>query len=275
MTMFKREFGRLPAVVHDTQIGARLLGVRRFGLGDLVSQYFGVELSKSSQKADWGKRPLSPKMVEYALNDVNFLLEMGVIISGKLREQGRYGWFEESCEAARRKVLERDEAKEEMWRIRGSGRLDRRGLACLRALWEWRDAEAKAWDRPSFMVLPNQQLLEWCNNLAGGKSITLPRHFRMDRVKRFRDAVDAMQALKPEEWPERNTMKRRKRDRSFETRVDELLRQRDKVAAKLDIEGSLIAARASLESLAAGEATAAELLLCWQRECLGMDEAGD
>jgi ribonuclease D len=234
-----------------------------------------VELSKSSQKADWGKRPLSPKMVEYALNDVNFLLEMGVIISGKLREQGRYGWFEESCEAARRKVLERDEAKEEMWRIRGSGRLDRRGLACLRALWEWRDAEAKAWDRPSFMVLPNQQLLEWCNNLAGGKSITLPRHFRMDRVKRFRDAVDAMQALKPEEWPERNTMKRRKRDRSFETRVDELLRQRDKVAAKLDIEGSLIAARASLESLAAGEATAAELLLCWQRECLGMDEAGD
>ena len=38
MTMLKRQFGSLPAVVYDTQIGARLLGDRRFGLGDLVLQ---------------------------------------------------------------------------------------------------------------------------------------------------------------------------------------------------------------------------------------------
>ena len=57
MTMFKREFGELPAVVYDTQIGARLLGVRRFGLGDLVNQYFGIELSKSSQKSGLGETP--------------------------------------------------------------------------------------------------------------------------------------------------------------------------------------------------------------------------
>ena len=61
MTMFKRQFGSLPAVVYDTQIGARLLGARRFGLGDLVKQYFGVELSKSSQKADWGNARSRPK----------------------------------------------------------------------------------------------------------------------------------------------------------------------------------------------------------------------
>ncbi|MGA1759094.1 MAG: ribonuclease D, partial [Pseudomonadales bacterium] len=157
MTMFKREFGRLPAVVYDTQIGARLLGVRRFGLGDLVSHYFGIELSKSSQKADWGMRPLSAKMIEYALNDVNYLIEMGGIISQKLHELGRWDWFVESCESARAKVLERDESKEESWRVRGSGKLDRRGLACLRALWEWRDAEAMAWHRPAYMVIPNRE----------------------------------------------------------------------------------------------------------------------
>jgi len=272
MTMFKREFGRLPAVVYDTQIGARLLGQRRFGLGDLVSHYFGIELSKSSQKADWGKRPLSPKMVEYALNDVNYLLEMGDIIVAKLRELDRHHWFQESCEAARRRVLERDETKEEMWRIRGSGKLDRRELACLRALWEWRDAEAKAWDRPSFMVLPNRQLLEWCNELVAGRSIALPRHFRPDRVKRFRKAVADMESLPQEQWPEKNTIKRRKRDRDFDRKVDDLLRRRDKASAKLGIEGSLIAPRAALECIAAGEATMEELLLGWQRSCL---EAGE
>ena len=47
MTMLKREFGRLPETVFDTQIGARLLGVKKFGLGNLVEHYFDVVLSKS------------------------------------------------------------------------------------------------------------------------------------------------------------------------------------------------------------------------------------
>ena len=272
MTMFRRQFGKLPAVVYDTQIGARLLGARRFGLGDLVSRYFGVELSKSSQKADWGKRPLSPKMIEYALNDVHYLLDMGDLIVARLRELGRYDWFEESCFAARQKVLDRDDAKEEMWRIQGSGKLDRRGLACLRALWQWRDAEAKSWDRPSFMVVPNRQLLEWSTELAAGRSVTLPHHFRPDRVKRFRATVETINSLAQDKWPERHSVKRRKRDRNFDRKVEELLRQRDETAVKLDIESSLIAPRAVLETIAAGEAMPSELLLKWQLECLELAE---
>ncbi len=271
MTMFKRQFGALPAVVYDTQIGARLLGVRRFGLGDLVSHYFGVELSKSSQKADWGKRPLSPKMVEYALNDVHYLLEMGDKIVAQLKEKGRYEWFEESCLAARRRVLERDDLKEENWRIQGSGRLEPYGLACLRALWHWRDGEAKTWDRPSFMVAPNRQLLEWSIELDAKKQISLPNHFRPDRVKRFRATLEIIQAMPASEWPERPTTKRRKRDRDFERQVDSLILLREQVATKLDIDGSLIAARATLESLAEGDVQPSQVLLSWQRRCLGME----
>lgn len=272
MTMFKRQFGDLPRVVYDTQIGARLLGARRFGLGDLVNQYFGVELSKSSQKADWGKRPLSPKMIEYALNDVDYLLEMGDLIVARLRDLDRYDWFEESCAAARQRVLDRDDSKEETWRVQGSGKLDRHGLAYLRALWNWRDAEAKAWDRPSFMVLPNRQLLEWSIELAAGRRIGMPHHFRQDRVKRFFNTVREVAELPESEWPERLGGKRRKRDRDFEAKVDALLKQRDRVAAELDIESSLIAPRAVLESLAAGEARPAEVLLGWQRRCLDLGD---
>jgi ribonuclease D len=272
MTMFKREFGKLPAVIFDTQIGARLLGVRRFGLGDLVKEYFGIELSKSSQKADWGKRPLSEKMVEYALNDVNYLLEMGDRIVTHLHELGRYEWFDESCTAARLKVLERDDTKEEMWRIQGSGKLSRRGLACLRALWNWRDAEAKAWDRPSFMVLPNRELLEWSFELADGKSITLPHHFRPERVRRFKAIMAEVDALKEHEWPEKPSAKRKRRDRDFDSKVDALLADRDRAAAKLDIESSLIAPRAVLENIAADNVKPSEVLLRWQLQCLGLND---
>lgn len=272
MTMFKRQFGELPAVIYDTQIGARLLGARRFGLGDLVQNYFGIELSKSSQKADWGKRPLSPKMIEYALNDVDYLLEMGDLIVAGLKDLNRYGWFEESCAAARQKVLDRDDSKEENWRVQGSGKLDRRSLAYLRGLWHWRDAEAKAWDRPSFMVLTNRQLLEWSIDLAAGKNIALPHHFRPDRVKRYRSSLAAIEAMAESDWPDRPCGKRRKRDRDFEKKVDALIKTREAAAAQLDIEGSLIAPRAVLEALAAKEAKPSQVLLNWQRECLSLQD---
>jgi ribonuclease D len=272
MTMFKRQFGELPAVIYDTQIGARLLGARRFGLGDLVQKYFDVELSKTSQKADWGKRPLSPKMIEYALNDVDYLLEMGDLIVAGLKDLDRYRWFEESCAAARQKVLDRDDSKEENWRVQGSGTLDRRSLAYLRGLWQWRDAEAKAWDRPSFMVLTNRHLLEWCIDLAAGKTISLPHHFRPDRVKRYRSSIAAIQAMAESDWPERACVKRRKRDKDFEKKVDALIKTREQIAAQLDIEGSLIAPRAILEALAAKEVKPSHVLLNWQRECLGMQD---
>jgi ribonuclease D len=209
-------------------------------------------------------------MVEYALNDVRYLLPMGEQIVEKLKDLDRHEWFEESCEAARLKVLERDDSKEEIWRIQGSGKLDRYGLACLRALWNWRDQEAATWDRPSFMVAPNRVLIEWATALSEKQKISLPQHYRSDRLKRFRDALAEVDAMPQSEWPERLKSLRRKRDRDFDRKLEILLKSRDKIATELDIEGSLIAARAALETIASGEAEPAELLLKWQRSCLGM-----
>jgi len=271
MTMLRRSFSKLPPVVFDTQIGARLLGVRRFGLADLVELYFGVVLSKSSQKADWGKRPLSPKMMEYALNDVRYLLPMGDKITGELKEKGRFDWFVESCEAARIKVLERDETRGEPWRIQGSGRLDRSGLNFLKALWEWRDTEAAAWDRPSFMVITNRQLIDWGLALAGGKRIEIPPHYRPERRKRLTEVLDAARAKSAEEWPEKPRGLRRRRDADFDARVGRLISLRDSKAEELDIDASLIAPRSIIESIADGECEPADVLLKWQLSCLAFD----
>lgn len=270
MTMLKREFGALPPVVYDTQIGARLLGVKQFGLGNLVEHYFDVVLSKSSQKADWGMRPLSEKMIDYALNDVIYLLEMGEKIVTELKAKGRYEWFTESCEAAREKVATRDDSRDDQWRISGSGKLEPYGLACLRALWHWRDKEAETWDRPSFMVTTNRDLLEWCAILTEGNDIHLPRHFRSDRVKRFKETLDEIKALPKAEWPERIATKRRKRDREFDKSVDAMIARRNELATELDIDGSLIASRSVIESIAANEVLPSDVLMKWQLALLEM-----
>lgn len=270
MTMLKREFGNIPKTVYDTQIGARLLGIQKFGLGNLVEHYFDVVLSKSSQKADWGKRPLSEKMIDYALNDVRYLLEMGDMIVRQLKEKGRYEWFTESCEAARAKVSDRDDSKEDQWRINGSGKLNSYGLACLRALWHWRDKEAESWDKPSFMVAPNRLLIEWSLQLADGMKVDLPKHFRSDRIKRFHEMLNEVKALPKSDWPIRPVSKRRKRDRDFDDRVDTLISKRNSIAKDLEIDGSLIASRAVIESISANEASPADLLMSWQLKLLDL-----
>ena len=55
MRMLKRTYGSVPETVYDTQTASRLLGVKKFGLVNLVEDHFGVVLPKTSQKADWAK----------------------------------------------------------------------------------------------------------------------------------------------------------------------------------------------------------------------------
>ena len=62
-----------PAAIFDTMLAARLVGEPRFGLNDVLNAHLGITLEKGSQKANWGRRPLTPAMVDYALNDVRHL----------------------------------------------------------------------------------------------------------------------------------------------------------------------------------------------------------
>ena len=271
MHMLKTHLGMIPPRVFDTQIGARLLGVRKFGYGNLVEHYMGIELEKTSQKADWAKRPLTPVMEEYALNDVVYLLPMADMIVSQLKEKGRYEWFIQSCEAARDKALERKAEKIDPWRIKGSGKLTSQGLNYLRALWYWRDAEAAKWDRPSFMVAGNKHLLDWVAGLLEGKKPQMPKHYRSGRVKNFDQALAEAAQVATEDMPQRIRGKRRRKDPEFEDRLDVLIAKRDAVAQELDIDGSLIAARASLEALAGEHEGAVDQLLPWQKDLLEVE----
>ena len=47
-------------------------------------------------------------MLEYACNDVRYLLPLAQEVEGKLKELGRYEWFLESCKAAQTRVKKRE-----------------------------------------------------------------------------------------------------------------------------------------------------------------------
>ncbi|MEM7602563.1 MAG: ribonuclease D, partial [Verrucomicrobiota bacterium] len=122
ISMFSLTFDWAPHRIMDTQIAARLLGETKFGLANLLENEYRIKVSKQSQKADWSKRPLSQKMLEYAFNDVRYLLDLAEKFELRLKEAGRYEWFLQSCDAARDNVFERsDRVQRDAWRVTGWG----------------------------------------------------------------------------------------------------------------------------------------------------------
>lgn len=267
MALMRRDWGGVPVKIWDTQIGARLIGCRKFGYANLVEEFFDVVLSKGSQKADWGKRPLPDRMAQYALNDVKYLIPLAQKIQAQLHELGRFEWFEESCDWDRARALERSETKVDAWRIKGSGKFDRRTLAHLKAIWTWRETEASKWDRPSFMVAGNKDLLNWSLASAANQRLEFGRSMRPDRKRRLLESLEKISRQPESEWPEKIRVPRRERDREREKEVELLLVRREKKAKELELEPAVLGSRASFEALAGGDPSK---LMNWQKAAMDL-----
>jgi len=261
--MRRTGFGE-PRAVFDTMIAARLTGHTEFSLAALVKQYFSVELVKGSQKANWARRPLSPQMEAYARNDTHFLITLAGILEARLRELGRWEWFEQSCaKAIATARIDKERDVEAAWRITGSSDLHDRAAAILRALWLWRDAEARTADRPAFHILQNDKLIEAASRLDGGGEVSFA-HFSPSRHRRFVAAAEAALALTPEEWP-RPIRKPRLRPTPEQERLFMRLKtRRDATAKQLELDPALIAPKATLEQIASDPDCAAGRLMPWQ-----------
>ncbi|MEI6972316.1 MAG: HRDC domain-containing protein, partial [bacterium] len=254
--------------VFDTMLAARLTGSREFGLAALLKQHFGIVIGKGSQKADWARRPLTPQMAEYATNDTRHLPELATRLEAELRRLDRWNWFTQSCEKARDNTLvQRERNNDELWRIPGSDALRGKEAAVLRALWGWRDGEARQVDRPPFHVMRNELMIMAAQSLAARSTAEIP-HLTGRRRMLFMEAAEKALALPEDAWPERRLRTQQRLTGAEERRVTELKRIRDTAANQLQIEPALIAPRSMLEALATDPESATARLLPWQRQLL-------
>jgi len=268
LTMLRRTYGWSPRTIRDTQIAARLLGARHFGLAALVNHHFGLELCKASQKADWSRRPLPANMLSYAVDDVRYLLPIADRLVAGLREKGREEWFHQSCLSLQEDVAARDSLpREEPWRVQGAGRLHPRGLALLKAMWEWREGIARDRDTPCFKVMSNKQMVAYAEQYEAGQSLNPPNGWRPRWKKEFLDIAASVAASDPASWPTRpKKTKGRLNDQQREM-IDKLCAHRDTVATGLDIEPSLLGSRSTMEDLVI-DGNVDGHLMAWQHALL-------
>ena len=263
--------GNLKATrVFDTMIAARLTGRTEFSLAALLAANFGVTLAKQSQKANWAKRPLPAQMLEYAVKDTHYLLPLAQKLEEELRALGRMEWFAQSCEKA---ILSASATRvrdvENAWRISGSSDLQGRAAAVLRALWNWREREARTADRPPFHILHNEQLIVCASGFDTGNPV-VPHHLSGGRLTRFLAAAEQGLNDPEAEWPQ-PVRKPRIRSTAEQQRLfNHYKAERDKSAARLSLDPSLIAPKAAIEAIAFNPIDAREKLMPWQRALIGI-----
>ena len=76
-----------------TKIASKLARTytNKHGLKDLINDLVGIELDKSSQSSDWGStEDLSKKQIDYAANDVRYLIGAMHKLRVILEREGRY-----------------------------------------------------------------------------------------------------------------------------------------------------------------------------------------
>lgn len=281
LRILDRDAGLSLARLFDTQVAAAFLGERQLGLGNIAEKYLGLKLPKEHQRADWGERPLTEGMKEYAATDTAHLPALRDILRAALVEKGRLHWAEEEFRRKEQtRWAEPDDARGAWMRVKGARDLPPRGLAVLRELYEWREGVAREQDRATFRVIGNQQLIDLSANpprsLGALKEVRgVGEGLLQRRGREMLAAVTRALELPEAELPRWPRGPRWERDYELEARVDALKNARNARADELQLDSGFVMSRAQLEEVArARPATEAALASVpgvrrWQVEAIG------
>ena len=161
MELFFHQFDTLPKPVFDTQLAAAVLGyANQIGYADLVGRLCGVQLDKKHTRANWSRRPLSKSELNYAMDDVRYLIEMHDKLAAELEKRGRTGWVQADFHALSDPESYRlDETL--LWRrLKGVQRLKGAALNNADQLCRWREQVAIDKNRPRRWIIKDEDIVD-------------------------------------------------------------------------------------------------------------------
>jgi ribonuclease D len=152
--------GGVPAPMFDTQVAAMVCGFGESVAYDtLVARLVGVQLDKSSRFTDWARRPLSDQQLRYALADVVHLRPVYEALRDRLEASGRADWLDEEMAVLSDPATYTVDPRE-AWRRLKTRSTDRKFLAVLREVADWRETEAQKRNLPRGRLVRDEALAE-------------------------------------------------------------------------------------------------------------------
>lgn len=256
--------------VFDTQIAAALTGLpAQIGYGELVRRLLGKELAKSHTRTDWSRRPLSPEQIEYALDDVRYLLPLKAHLEEQLERSGRLKWLtEELHELEDTRNIATDPA--DAWlRIKGLRSLDPARERLAQSLAAWRERRAIERNRPRGWILDDAALRDIVMQVPRSvEALAAISEFPAGVLKHCgAELLECIRAAQvPHPPPPINT--RTRPDPAKTALVKKLGALNQAIAAEIGLSPEVLATRRDLELLADGRRDVG-VLRGWRRDVVG------
>jgi ribonuclease D len=256
--------------VFDTQVAAALTGMpTQVGYGELVRRVLQVDLAKGQTRTDWSKRPLSAAQLEYALDDVRYLLPLRDLLTQELQRLERMEWLaEELAELARPEGFGVDPERAHE-RLKGLRELDEGRRALGQRLAAWRERRAAQRNLPRGWVMDDASLREIVLRVpretqALGEVRGLPNGF----AERF--GAEILELIATLQLPARMPPlpARSRPDPVAMERVQRLAETTRRIGTELQLAPEILATRRDLEKLAAGDRDVS-VLRGWRASVLG------
>ncbi len=155
-----RELGINPTKLFDTELGGRIAGLPRVGLGPLLESLMEVSLAKEHSAVDWSQRPLPQDWLNYAALDVELLIELRNRMYEILESSKKLKWALEEFQSILNAPA--PPPRVDPWRrTSGMHKIKRRDqLAIVRALWTVRAEIAQEVDIAQGRLLSDGAIVE-------------------------------------------------------------------------------------------------------------------
>lgn len=238
----------------DTMWAARILGFKNMGLAWFLREFYGVELAKKFQKANWGARPLGDELLTYAQADTHYLLDLRDELGRRLEASGHMAEareiFAHQCEV---RLPDQEFSPDGFWSLRGARTLAPHQQAVLQALYVFRDEEARRRNLPVFKVLNNDALTGMATELpASRKALASIRGLGVRSIDRYGDRLLAViQSARTAPPPARPRRKKRNDPKAID-RFERLAQWRRDRAQARGVESDVILSRETLWDIARG-----------------------
>lgn len=144
--------------VFDTQVAMSFLGHGlQLSYQNALKQQLDIDIDKDQTRSDWLARPLSPQQMQYAANDVCYIVQLAETIQQQLQQKRLYDFVLEDCQHLCLEIAQ-ETAKDKLFSEVGNYRHSSKQLMQLQQLCVWREEMVKALNQPKSFVLKNSTL---------------------------------------------------------------------------------------------------------------------
>ncbi|MEY4743039.1 MAG: hypothetical protein RIR34_378 [Actinomycetota bacterium] len=164
------ELGLKPTALFDTELGGRIAGFPRVGLGAMAESLLGFRLAKEHSAVDWSTRPMQADWLNYAALDVDVLPALMDAVGAALMAQGKSRFATEEFEHLL--GFEPKPQKADRWRaMTGLHEVkDQRKLHVAQLIWKAREQLAQKLDVSPGRLIPDSSIVAVAKTTPRSKS---------------------------------------------------------------------------------------------------------